>query len=274
MIQPRLSRFAPQLLRADTGVATQIDRCELRRVGEFHRWVRTFPRRVWGLALRTTSCSPRCEGSRTSSDAAIVGRHQRFVTCSEGENPFGVCRRTHCAPIGSYHMANEQESARVIMTVSRPLFIVVGVLIGLGAASAASAQPGMGRGPGMPMYDRKAEVTLTGTVEAVETVIPPGCHDCRSGCHGCAGSGGVHLTLKTETEPIDVHLGPSWFLKETGLTAAKGDAVTILGSRVTQNEKPVLLARQVTKGDNTWTLRDSSGRPLWSGHAHGTPPTR
>jgi hypothetical protein len=158
------------------------------------------------------------------------------------------------------------------------LFIAVALLIGLSVTSTASAQQGMGRGPGMPMYDPKAEVTLTGTVEAVENVMPPGCHGCPSGCPDCAGSGGVHLTLKTETETetetVEVHLGPSWFLKEKGITVAKGDAVSIVGSRVTLNETPALLARQVTKGDKTWTLRDTSGRPLWSGRARGTSPTR
>jgi hypothetical protein len=159
-------------------------------------------------------------------------------------------------------MANEQEGARAIMTVSRPLFIVVGLLIGLGVASAASAQQGKGRGQGTPMYDSKTETSLKGTVEAVEDVVPPGCPTCS----------GIHLTMKAETETIEVHLGPSWFLKEKGITVAKGDAVTILGSRVTLNGQAVLLARQVTKGDITWTLRDASGRPLWSGRARGTFP--
>ena len=43
------------------------------------------------------------------------------------------------------------------------------------------------------------------------------------------------------------------------------DAVEILGSRVTIDEDAVLLARQIKKGEATWTLRDASGRPLWSG---------
>jgi hypothetical protein len=42
--------------------------------------------------------------------------------------------------------------------------------------------------------------------------------------------------------------------------------VQILGSRVTINGTPVLLARQIKKADNTTSeLRDTSGRPLWSG---------
>jgi hypothetical protein len=73
------------------------------------------------------------------------------------------------------------------------------------------------------------------------------------------------LTLKTATESIEVHLGPVAFLNDKKITVAQGDALEILGSRVTIDGEAVLLAREVKKGDNTWTLRDQSGRPLWSG---------
>jgi hypothetical protein len=33
----------------------------------------------------------------------------------------------------------------------------------------------------------------------------------------------------------------------------------------TVDGKAVLVARQIKKGSDTWTLRDASGRPLWSG---------
>jgi hypothetical protein len=49
------------------------------------------------------------------------------------------------------------------------------------------------------------------------------------------------------------------------VTIASGDVVHILGSRVTIDDEPVPLARQIEKGDQTWTLRDANGRPLWSG---------
>jgi hypothetical protein len=71
--------------------------------------------------------------------------------------------------------------------------------------------------------------------------------------------------VKTETETLEVHLGPTAYLTEKNIALAKGDAVEILGSRVTVDAKPVLVARQIKKGSNTWTLRDASGRPLWSG---------
>jgi hypothetical protein len=104
------------------------------------------------------------------------------------------------------------------------------------------------------MYDTSTEARFSGTIEAVETVAGP----------GRRSLGGTHVTLKTSTETLEVHLGPTAFLKEKNVTLGKGDAVDILGSRVTIADKPVLLAKEVKKGDTAWTLRDSSGRPLWS----------
>ena len=65
-------------------------------------------------------------------------------------------------------------------------------------------------------------------------------------------------------ETLGVHVGPKFYLDEQKITIAKGDALEILGSRVTIDAKPVLIARQIKKGNATWTLRDASGRPLWS----------
>jgi hypothetical protein len=77
--------------------------------------------------------------------------------------------------------------------------------------------------------------------------------------------GGTHVIVKTKTDTLEVHLGPTAYLTEQKITLAKGDTVEILGSRVTVDDEPVLLARQITKGTDKWTLRDASGRPLWSG---------
>jgi hypothetical protein len=76
---------------------------------------------------------------------------------------------------------------------------------------------------------------------------------------------GIHLTLETASESLEVHLGPAGFLTEKKLSVAKGDALEIVGSRLTIDDKAVLVARQIKKGDQTVTLRDESGRPLWSG---------
>jgi hypothetical protein len=137
------------------------------------------------------------------------------------------------------------------------------VLFVAGSVSVAWAQM-PGRGRGMPaMYDTKSETTIKGTVENVQTMTGAG----NRGAHGMAGMAGMgtHLTVKTDTETFDVRLGPASYLEEKKIALAKGDAVEILGSKVTMGGQTVIIARQVTKGDNVWIFRDESGRPLWSG---------
>jgi hypothetical protein len=134
--------------------------------------------------------------------------------------------------------------------------------IGIGAltllvAAPLLAQP-QGRGGG-PRYDRATEATVTGTVESVEQIAGPG------GGRGRRGLGGTHLTLKTNTETLEVHLGPTAFLNEKKLAITKGDMLVITGSRVTLDGERVYIAKEVKKGDNTWTLRDAAGLPLWRG---------
>jgi hypothetical protein len=124
--------------------------------------------------------------------------------------------------------------------------------------SVAGAQEAPAGGQGSKMYDVKTETTITGTVESVENITG-------TAGRGRRGMGGTHLVLKTDKDVVEVHVGPTAYLKEKGLTLVKGDRLEILGSQVTVDKEPVLIARQIKQGDKTWTLRDASGRPAWAG---------
>jgi hypothetical protein len=104
------------------------------------------------------------------------------------------------------------------------------------------------------MYNPATVETLTGTVEAVDKVMP---------MKGM--SYGVHLQLKTEKETISVHLGPGWYIERLDTKIEKGDNVQVKGSKVTMMGKPVIIAAEVKKGDSVLMLRDENGIPLWSG---------
>ena len=127
-----------------------------------------------------------------------------------------------------------------------------------GAVSVAMAQTTGGGQQASPMYDVKTETTIKGTVESVEAVTG-------TGGRGRRALGGTHLVVKTAKETLGVHVGPTAYLTEKGIALAKGDTLEIVGSRVTIDQESVVIAKQIKKGDNTWTLRDASGRPLWSG---------
>jgi hypothetical protein len=121
----------------------------------------------------------------------------------------------------------------------------------------AVAQPGRGCCMGARNYDPATETTLKGVVGSV-TEYP-----------GRRASSGVHFMLKTEAETVDVHVGPSWFLADKKFALAQGDEVQVTGSKIKMRGGDVLLAREIKKGDQTLTLRNAQGIPLW---ARGGPP--
>jgi hypothetical protein len=51
---------------------------------------------------------------------------------------------------------------------------------------------------------------------------------------------------------------------------AKGDAITVTGSKVKMGGQDVVIAREIKKGDQVLTLRDARGFPLWYGRARGS----
>jgi len=129
--------------------------------------------------------------------------------------------------------------------------VAFGLVVGLAIGMASYAQTP--RGPrGAPVYNPATEITVKGTVEAVHQVT------------GRQGWGGTHLQLKTESETLDVHVGPSWFLSQKKMTFAKGDQIEVTGSKVKFDKADALLAREITKGDQKLTLRDKNGFPVWS----------
>ncbi|MFN3429304.1 MAG: DNA-binding protein [Candidatus Sericytochromatia bacterium] len=130
---------------------------------------------------------------------------------------------------------------------------------GLTGFEPAAAQPEP-PGPAARNYNPQTVETVEGTVMSVERTAPSR--------HGGAG---VHLTLRTAQGPLAVHLGPTWFIDGQPLRVAAGDRITVTGSRIDMAGKPALIARSLTKGGETLTLRDEAGRPVWAGQRPRTP---
>jgi hypothetical protein len=139
------------------------------------------------------------------------------------------------------------------MKINRDMtrFVVLVVAMGL-VAPLAFAQRRMGGGKGTPKYNPSTEVTLKGTVEKVTQNASP------------RGWPGTHLTLKTGTETLDVHVGPSAFLTENKFQIAAGDQVEVIGSKIKYEGADALLAREIKKGDKSLILRNAQGIPQWS----------
>jgi hypothetical protein len=103
-----------------------------------------------------------------------------------------------------------------------------------------------------PIYNPKTETTFTGVIEKVSEVPGPG-----------RGTG-THLVVKGDKETMEVHVGPTWYLNQKGYSFAKDDKIEVVGSKVQYGGTDVIVARKITKGDTTWTLRNEQGIPLWS----------
>ena len=133
--------------------------------------------------------------------------------------------------------------------------LIVGGLLaaspGLAQAPPAKAPPAKAPATKAPEYDPKAEVTIEGVVEDFHESQMRGDHP------------GLHLIVKTETETVEVHACPVRFMNELEFAIEKGDTVKVVGSR--PDPDGVVVAREVTKGQTSLTLREKSGAPIWVG---------
>ncbi len=106
--------------------------------------------------------------------------------------------------------------------------------------------------PKTPKYDKSTELKLSGIVDELKEV--PGADE------------GLHFMLKDGEKTILIHVGPDKFLKEVEAQFAKGDKVSLVGSKVKSADgEDEILAREITKDNNTVVLRDSKGEPAWKG---------
>ncbi len=147
----------------------------------------------------------------------------------------------------------------------RTLLAVAVTLAILASASAAGAQSmawrgSAGWGPDSPygrLYNPGSMRSVTGEVTGIvqRTFM-------RSMTQG------VLLLLKSGRETVQVHLGPLWFLEYQDFHISHGDRIEVTGSRVDFMGKPVLIASEVKKGDDTLRLRDEQGWPAWSAVLH------
>ena len=143
----------------------------------------------------------------------------------------------------------------------KPLRVGVSLIMLIFLAAAISWAQGQGNQPGDVwgtkgqygrMFDPKTVESLSGEVAAVGKFTPSG------------RSAGVRFTLNTEKGPVEVILGPGWYVEKQNFTIEPQDTVTVKGSRVAVEGKPTIIAAEVTKAGKTLKLRDANGMPVWA----------
>jgi hypothetical protein len=103
-----------------------------------------------------------------------------------------------------------------------------------------------------PAYNAATEAKVQGVVQEVRQFWCP-----------INGDEGTHLMLKTEHGVLEVHVAPLRFLEGNGLVFKPGDQIEVVGSVVIYQDHDAMIARKVTRGDETFAFRQPNGRPLW-----------
>jgi hypothetical protein len=104
----------------------------------------------------------------------------------------------------------------------------------------------------IPTYNAATEIRTQGVVQEVQEFYCP-----------ISDDQGIHLKLKTDSGILQVHVAPARFLRSQLIRFNNGDKVEVLGSRLGYNGVDSLLAREITRGEEVFILRDHLGQPVW-----------
>lgn len=103
---------------------------------------------------------------------------------------------------------------------------------------------------GAALYNPANEVVLKGVVQEVQEFD----------CPVSEGELGSHLMLKTANGVVQVHLAPVRIMQGQQLTFAPGDQVEVVGSKIRLSGTNGLIAREITRGNESIIFRDREGK--------------
>ncbi len=136
------------------------------------------------------------------------------------------------------------------LVLGRLVFIVVAIfvlilLFSVNPRSVKSDQVSL-------QYNPMTEMAVTGVVDGVQ--ISP---------YSMSAGFGVRLALRTDNGPLIVHVAPCRFLANHEFKVCKGDQVKIVGSKVRYQGADALIAREITRRNQTFIFRRPDGKPFW-----------
>jgi sporulation protein YlmC with PRC-barrel domain len=126
-------------------------------------------------------------------------------------------------------------------------------------AGAAIASRGWGPEGEFAKSFNPAEVTtFQCTVKSVDTFTPEK-----------DASPGLRLKVESdEGKDMVIHVGPQDYYMSQGLRFAEGDKITVTGSKARSGLRSVIVPTTIQKGDETFKIRDESGKPLWKSEGY------
>ena len=108
------------------------------------------------------------------------------------------------------------------------------------------------RGAPSPKYNPAAEIRVKGTIHEVTFYVCP-----------VSGGTGAHLRLNVKSQPMKIHLAPSWFVEKYGMKFRLGEQVEVIGVEYTRAGEIGLMARQMEGATSIYSFRNPKGEPLW-----------
>jgi len=134
--------------------------------------------------------------------------------------------------------------------------IIAGSAIAVALMFSRGVTPAFGGGKdlatGVPQYNVKTEVDFIGAIVKVREV-PRG-----------EAFAGIHLTIQSKSDAIEVYLGPADFIKLMDMPLRAGlKDVGVTGSKVKFEGNDLVLARELRIDKTVLSLRDEKGFPNW-----------
>jgi len=104
-------------------------------------------------------------------------------------------------------------------------------------------------------YDVRTVETLGGKVLSIEKTAPAN----RRG-------NWINVLLQTGKGTIAAQLGPDWYVDKQRPRIQPNDIIKVTGSRVMMDGRSMIVAADVTKGNELLRLREANGIPMWPRH--------
>jgi hypothetical protein len=105
---------------------------------------------------------------------------------------------------------------------------------------------------GAALYNPANEIVVKGTVSGAEDFT----------CPIAEHEVGSHLILDTVTGPVVIHLAPARVMRSQQLAFTAGDKLDIVGSKFRFGGRDGIIAKEITRGSETYVLRDPEGKLL------------
>ena len=125
------------------------------------------------------------------------------------------------------------------------VIVVLLLIMGVSFHRPVSAQ-------GAALYNAADEVVVRGRVQEAQEFD----------CPVSEGELASHLMLKTADGVVQVHLAPVRIMASQKLSFAPGDQIEVVGSKIRLNGKNGVIAREISRGSESFIFRDREGRLL------------